>query len=130
MVRALSAGKLSSCREVAQKSGAQIHLLAEDEGLKGPCPRSSVASVTHVLSSDHEVLGVLGVLQHGESSGALDALSLVHAEDGGAGPDWKESQPLVGQGSFVPVPAGTRPSGIFWSRCCIPLTSDLKTRVC
>ena len=68
-----------------------------------------------MLSSDHEVLGVLGVLQHGESSGALDALSLVHAEDGGAGPDWKESQPLVGQGSLVPVPAGIRPSLILWS---------------
>ena len=80
MVRALSAGKLSSCREGAQKSGAQIHLLipgvralpggqlfsgrevvqgsgsqlcllAEDEGLKGPCPRNSVASATHMLSS-------------------------------------------------------------------------------
>ena len=79
MVRALSAGKLSSCREGAQKSGAQIHLLspgvralpgdrlsfdeegaqgsgfqlyilAEDEGLKGPCPRSFAASATHVLS--------------------------------------------------------------------------------
>jgi hypothetical protein len=46
VVRALSAGKLSSCR-----SGAHIHLLAEDEGLKkGPCPRSSVASVARVLS--------------------------------------------------------------------------------
>jgi hypothetical protein len=43
----------------------------------GPCPRSSVASDSHVLSSDHEVLGVLGVLQHGESSGALDAPSAV-----------------------------------------------------
>ena len=30
-------------------SGAQIFLLAEDEGQKGPCPRSSVASVAHVL---------------------------------------------------------------------------------
>ena len=78
VVRTLSAGKLSSCREGAQKSGAQIHLLipevralprgqfssgsegvqesgfqlcllAEDEGLKGPCPRSSVASAAHVL---------------------------------------------------------------------------------
>ena len=38
----------------------------------------------------------------------------------------KESQPLVRQVSFVPVPAGTRPSGFFWNRCCIPLTSDLK----
>ena len=50
VVRALSAGKLSSPREGAQRSGAQIHLLAEDEGPKGPCPRSSVASVAHALS--------------------------------------------------------------------------------
>ena len=34
MVRALSAGKLSSCREGAQISGIQTCLLAEDEGLK------------------------------------------------------------------------------------------------
>jgi hypothetical protein len=79
VVRALSAGKLSSCRGDSQKSGAQIHLLsprvralprgklfsdkegaqgsgsplcllAEDEGPKGPCLRSSVASAAHVLS--------------------------------------------------------------------------------
>jgi hypothetical protein len=42
---------------------SQLCLLAEDEGWKGRCARSSVASVTHVLSSDHKVLGVLGVLQ-------------------------------------------------------------------
>ena len=34
MVRALSAGKVSSCREGAQRSGVQTCLLAEDEGLK------------------------------------------------------------------------------------------------
>jgi hypothetical protein len=33
-------------------------------------------------------------------------------------------QPLVGWGSFVPVPVGTRPSTILWSCCCIPLTHD------
>jgi hypothetical protein len=73
VVRALSSGMLSSCREGAQKSGAYTHLLspgvrvlhgcwlsscregaqlcllAEDEGLKGSCPRSSVASAAHVL---------------------------------------------------------------------------------
>jgi len=31
-------------------SGAQIHLLAEDEGPKGSCPRTFVASVAQVLS--------------------------------------------------------------------------------
>jgi hypothetical protein len=65
-----------------------------------------------VLSGDHEVLGVLGVLPCGESSGALDALGRVHAEDGLAVPVLNGSQPLVGRGSFVPVPAGTRPSAI------------------
>ena len=73
-VRTLPVGQLSSGKEGAQGSGSQLCLLAEDEGLKGPCPRSSVASVAHVLSGDQEVLGVLGVLWHGESSGALGAL--------------------------------------------------------
>jgi hypothetical protein len=35
VVWVLSAGKLSSCREGAQRSGAQLCLLAEDEGPKG-----------------------------------------------------------------------------------------------
>ena len=34
VVRVLSAGKLSSCREGAQRSGVQPCLLAEDEGPK------------------------------------------------------------------------------------------------
>jgi hypothetical protein len=34
VVRVVSAGKLSSCREGAQRSGIQICLLAEDEGPK------------------------------------------------------------------------------------------------
>jgi hypothetical protein len=50
VVKALSAGKLSSGREGEQKSGSQLCLLAEDEGPKGPCPRSSVASAVHALS--------------------------------------------------------------------------------
>jgi hypothetical protein len=50
VVRVLSVGKLSSCREGTQRSGAQLCLLAEDEGLKGPCPRNSVASGACVLS--------------------------------------------------------------------------------
>ena len=79
-----------------------------------------------MLSSDPKVLGVLGSLRNGESSGALDALGQVHTEDGGAGPDLNGSQPLVGRGSFAPVHVGTRPSGILWNRCCVPLTSDPK----
>jgi hypothetical protein len=109
-VRALPVGRLSSGKEGTQGSGSQLNLLAEDEGPKGPCPKISVASVAHVLASDHEVLGVLGVLWHGESSGALYALGRVPVEGGGAGPNRKESQPLVRRGSFVPIPAGIRPS--------------------
>jgi hypothetical protein len=47
----------------------------------------------------------------------------------GTGSDSNEPQQLVRQVFFVPVPAGTRPSGIFWNRCCIPLTSDPKNLV-
>jgi hypothetical protein len=49
-VRAFPGGRLSSGGEGAHGSGSQICLLAEDEGLKGPCPRNFVASVIHVLS--------------------------------------------------------------------------------
>ena len=122
VVRALSAGKLSSPREGAQRSGAQIHLLAEDEGPKGPCPRSSVASVAHALSwadwslrdsgykmtllpdsqcqrplwrpsllSDPKILGVLGGLLNGESSGDRGTVCRVQAQGG------KEPQPQVGR---------------------------------
>ena len=69
---------------------------------------------------------MLGVLLCGESSGALNALGRVHTEDGWAGPDLNGSQPLFRRGSFVPVPAGTRPSMILWNLCCIPLTCDPK----
>jgi hypothetical protein len=44
-VRALLVGKLSSGGEGAQRFEDQLCLLAEDEGLKGPCPRSPVASL-------------------------------------------------------------------------------------
>jgi hypothetical protein len=60
VVRALFAGKLSCCREVAQRSGSQLCLLAEDEGLNGSCSRSSVASVAHVLSCSDWSLRDLG----------------------------------------------------------------------
>jgi hypothetical protein len=105
---------------------SQLCLLTEDKGLSGPWPRSSVASIVHVLSGDQEVLRVLRVLWHGVSSSSLDSLGLVHAEDGGRCPDQNGSQPLFRRGSFVPVPAGTRTSVILWSWCCIPLTHDPK----
>ena len=97
-VKALPAGRLSSGKEGAQGTGSQLCLLTEDEGPRGPCPRSSVASTAHahVHSCDHQVLGVLGVLWHGESSGALDTLGWFHEEDDRAGPDLNGPQPLVG----------------------------------
>ena len=96
MIREVSAGKFSSCREGTYRSEALIHLLAEYEGLKGPCPRSSVICGLYALLSrlvlrdpgykmklspetwgqspmsllsDTKILGVLGRLQHGESFG-------------------------------------------------------------
>ena len=66
-----------------------------------------------MLSGYQEVLGVLGVLWHEESSSALDAFGWVHVEDDWASPDLNGSQPLVGQGSSVPVPAGTNPLQFF-----------------
>ena len=68
-----------------------------------------------MLTGDQEVLGVLGVLQQEESSGALDALGQVHAEDGGAGPRPEWISASGQEGSFVPVPACTRPSKMLWS---------------
>ena len=124
MVRALSAGKLSYSRESVQNSGALIHflspgvralprgplssgsegalgseshlcLLVEDKGPKGPCPRSFVASAAHVITRNPKVLGVIGGLWHGESSGDLGELHWVHREDARAGPIQDESQPLI-----------------------------------
>ena len=59
MVRALSAGKLSSYREGAQISGVWTSLLAEDEGLKQDLSQKLccfglsqklLASVVHILT--------------------------------------------------------------------------------
>jgi hypothetical protein len=50
VVRALSAGQLSSCREGAQISVVQICLLAEDEGLKQGLSQKLLASVVHTLT--------------------------------------------------------------------------------
>ena len=156
VVKALAAGKLFSYRKGFQKSWALIHLLnpgardlprcwlfsgkvgaqgsvsqlnllAEDEGPKTPCPRSSVVSATDVFSSVPKVLGALGGLQHGELSGYLATL-LGFPRKMAWGCLWPyESQPLVGWSSFVPIPAGTRPYGILWNWCYVPLeTSDPK----
>ena len=59
-VGALPVGRLFSGKESVQGSGSKLCLLDKDEGSRGPCPRSSVASVVHMISSDRKVLGVLG----------------------------------------------------------------------
>ena len=63
------------------------------------------------LTSDLRVLGVLGCLQHGETSGDLGALRGDRTEDdmGVVQTRMNPSQ----QPSFVPVAASTRPSGFF-----------------
>ena len=50
VIRALSAGKLSSCREGTQISGFRTCLLAEDEGLKQGLSQKLLVSVVHTLT--------------------------------------------------------------------------------
>jgi hypothetical protein len=50
VVRALSAGRLSSFREGAQISGIQTYLLAEDEGPKQDLSQKLLASVVYTLT--------------------------------------------------------------------------------
>ena len=50
MVRALSAGKLSSYREGVQISGVQTCLLEEDEGLKQDLSQKVLASIVYTLT--------------------------------------------------------------------------------
>ena len=50
VVRALSAGRLSSFREGAQISGVQTCLLEEDEGQKQDLSQELLGSVVHTLT--------------------------------------------------------------------------------
>jgi hypothetical protein len=50
VVRALSAGRLSSFRDGAQISGVETCLLAEDEGLKQDLSQELLASVVYTLT--------------------------------------------------------------------------------
>jgi hypothetical protein len=131
-VRSLPGGWLSSGKEGTQGSGSQLHLLAEDEGPKAPCLRSSVASAARVLSwvdwsqwSQDPGCARVPVAWR-VLWGPWDPLLSSCWRWWGAVTDQEKSQPLVGWNSFVPVPDGTRPSGILWNRCCVPLTSDPK----
>ena len=64
MVRALSAGMLSSCRAVVQKSGALIHLLSREVRALPVGPVSSgkegaqgSESQLHLLAEDEDLRG-------------------------------------------------------------------------
>ena len=56
--------------------------------------------------------GDLVTVEDGVPDGVVVLPAQFPLEDGGVGPDWNRSQPLVWLSSFVPVPAGTRPSSI------------------
>jgi hypothetical protein len=107
-VPVVSAGKLSPCREGAQRSGAHIHFLAEEEGQKGPLfkklccfcgpcallyglvserPEIQGGDLTWVPGSEPspeapKILDMLQRLWHGESSGDLRIVCRVHAQGG------------------------------------------------
>ena len=108
----------SPLARVVPRGLGQLYLLAEHEGSKGPLPRSTVASATHVLSYVDR--------SQWSQDPRCARVGPGHAQDGVG------LQPPEGildsswQGSFFPVPAGTIPSRILWNRCCFPLTSDLK----
>ena len=69
---------------------------------------------------------MLKCLQGGDSSGDCGTVLSSCLRWPRDGADHYELQPLVGQVSCVPVPAGTGPSRLFWNRCCILFTSDSK----
>jgi hypothetical protein len=136
----------------------QLCLLAEDEGPKGPCPRSSVASAAHVLScmdwslrdpgykmalspesrgqsplwrptllSDPKILGVLGRLQCGESSGDCGVCA-----QGGRRLALNRTNPNHWSGGFpvslfLPAPA---PPGCFGTDVVIHSPVILRSWVC
>ena len=79
------------------------------------------------LLSDPKILGVLGSLQRGESSRDLGTICRVCAQGGtGSDADQNKPQQRVGWVFFVTVHVGPSPSGLFWNRCCVLLTSDPK----
>jgi hypothetical protein len=84
VVRALSAGRLSSFREGAQISGIQTCLLAEDEGLKQDLSEKLLASVVHTLTCAD-----LSRWSLGTKLSPADALAI---------PSWAGQTPILCQG--------------------------------
>jgi hypothetical protein len=85
VVRALSAGKHSSCREGAQRSGSQLGLLAEDEGGSDP-----VQEALLLLLPVHALLSWLVSERPRIQDGALTCIL-------GSEPSLEAKSPLAGQ---------------------------------
>jgi hypothetical protein len=84
VVRALSAGELSSYRVCAQISVVQICLLAEDEGMKHGLSQKLLASVVHTLTC--------------ADSSWWDPGRKMASLDGSVKPSWVGWTPLLWQG--------------------------------
>ena len=104
MVRALSAGKLSSCREGAQISGVRTCLLAE-----------VVFQSSEVLRSPEGPVRTLGV----SSNSVHKEPRCCSGPEGTCAPD----QAWLSASSINAV---SGPAGLDWSRRCVPLTRGLR----
>jgi hypothetical protein len=85
VVRVLSVGKLSFCREGEQKSGVQTCLLFEDKGQNRGCPRRCVASAICMLTCTDWSLRDVGYKMAHSPALAVRALPGGHLSSGGEG---------------------------------------------
>jgi hypothetical protein len=106
VVRVLSAGKLSSCREGAQISGVLTCLLAEDEGLK-QCPSQKLCSFRRWHSHLHSIVSERSWARDGSSRCSGKALQ-GRADTSLVGKVPSCLEPEMGSASetvwFLPVP--------------------------
>jgi hypothetical protein len=96
VVRALSAGRLSSFREGAQISGIQTSLLAEDECLKQDLSQKLLASVVHTLTCADKSAWSLGT-----KMSPTDALA-IPSQAGRTPLLWQGRCPDVSNYYFIP----------------------------
>ena len=109
MVRVLSAGKLSSCREGAQRSGIQTCLLAEDEG-----PKQGLSQKMCCLCSLYAHLNRLVSERHGTQDCSLTC-------SGHRSPSWRT--PLLWRESCPDV--WSLKQGLYQKPCCFCLSHNL-----
>jgi hypothetical protein len=102
VVRALSAGKLSSCREGAQISGVPTCLLAEDEGLK-----QGLSQNLRSFCSPHSHLRRLVLVGSGNQDGSPRC-------SGNALPGRADTFPLAGKVSGCLEPKTGSASEVLW----------------